>query len=1474
MATNPPFEVEDQTDEDFFDKLVDDDDVSGGGSGGFKAAEVKAGDCADGKDSDEAKLFANLSLSEGGKRNDNSETKGEFGDGSATEQDCSAKENEQVTGGGNRLLVSSDSFSFGDVVIPKDTRASANISDDVEGWEWGVQGEGQLDGEANCLNSFSFDNGAIADARVTDSELKSDLKSGDVDGSATSAVKEVQWSSFAESASHGINGFGSYSDFFTDLREGDVANFDDESKVTSNNGVSNASTSEGSYSYLEYLGEFTSAVDQNLNEQHLKSSQYWENLYPGWKYDPNSGQWYQLTGYDAMTNMQHNIDAAIGNSQGSDNAAVGNLQGSDNAAVGNLQGSFDANANSYWAISDGKSSQVSYLHQSAQFAVGTVSQTEEVTNWNQVSQGNSEYPAHMIFDPQYPGWYYDTIAQEWRSLEAYHSTAQLTFQSHNQQSQNSFTSAATYSHGHDNSSSHYGSLGHSSQGLQPNLSGSLTDNSQQAANTWESKVLHGSNAVPHSGGDEPWENSFGSNSYSNNHVVQQKPLSSTGILTSYEKSSQGFDNSSWDSSLSTFVPNGSSFQKFGLPQKVEPKGPLQYSADYYGGQKPDSVSQQLLPNGHHSYAPDTGRSSAGRPPHALVTFGFGGKLIVMKDNANFGNSLHDNKDAGGHPISVINLIEVVKEKAAPLGIGTGTCNYFNALCHQSFPGPLVGGNVGNKELNKWIDESISKCESPYADYSNSDVLKLLLSLLKIAFQHYGKLRTLGADTALRESDLPETAVANLFASAKKRARNFGQYNASGRCLINLPSEAQIQKTAYEVQDLLVSGRKKEALQRAEEGQLWEFALILARELDEQFYTDTVKKMALSQLVAGTPLRTLCLLIAKKPEAVFSINTMGGVGLPGSVHMTPQPSQFVGHSMLDNWEENLAVITANRTDNDHLVITHLGDSLWKERNDITAAHICYLAAEADFKPYSDSARLCLIGGDHWNFPRTYASPEAIQRTELYEYSKVLGNSQFVLVPFQPYKLVYANMLAEVGKVSDSLRYCQALHKTLKTGRSPEADTLKQLVVSLEERIRTHQQGGYGVNLAPAKIVGKLLNFFDSTAHRVVGGLPPSAPSATQSSTHGYEQHNQMVGPKVSSSQSTMAMSSLMPSASLEPISQWTVDSNRMTVHNRSVSEPVIGSTPTQDHVDSSNDKSSSNLESKSPVSAGSSRFSRFNFGAQLLQKTVGLVLKPRQGRQAKLGEANKFYYDEKLKRWVEEGAEPPAEEAAPPPPPTTAAFQNSSSDNLKNAFNEAQPVTDSSPESRSSSTSGSDVRFPAVPPSSNQFSARGMAGVRSRYVDTFNKGGGSPANLFQTPSVLSAKPASAGSAKFFIPTVPPSNELVSDSVTGSMEETFESKENPSVAPSSSSATMYRFPSADSIPNQGMMDSVNGPLPPFSRRTASWSGHTDTFSPPEMAKVTPSVKTLGMSPLSYVPTPSSDNLQIGGGNLSDDLHEVEL
>lgn len=94
-----------------------------------------------------------------------------------------------------------------------------------------------------------------------------------------------------------------------------------------------------------------------------------------------------------------------------------------------------------------------------------------------------------------------------------------------------------------------------------------------------------------------------------------------------------------------------------------------------------------------------------------------------------------------------------------------------------------------------------------------------------------------------------------------------------------------------------------------------------------------------------------------------------------------------------------------------------------------------------------------------------------------------------------------------------------------------------------------------------------------------------------------------------------------------------------------------------------------------------------------RKLVGFLL------QAKLGEANKFYYDEKLKKWVEEGVEAAPEAALPPPPPTTSSFMGSSSQD-------------------ESQTPPSATLKPGIPPmipsGGNQFSNRRQAGVRSRY----------------------------------------------------------------------------------------------------------------------------------------------------------------
>ena len=93
-------------------------------------------------------------------------------------------------------------------------------------------------------------------------------------------------------------------------------------------------------------------------------------------------------------------------------------------------------------------------------------------------------------------------------------------------------------------------------------------------------------------------------------------------------------------------------------------------------------------------------------------------------------------------MSVLNLSEVVIDKVDPSSITNGSAlSYFHALCRQPVPGPLVGGSAASKDVNKWLDDMTGVYESSQTEFQGGDVQKVLISLLKILCQHYGKLRS-------------------------------------------------------------------------------------------------------------------------------------------------------------------------------------------------------------------------------------------------------------------------------------------------------------------------------------------------------------------------------------------------------------------------------------------------------------------------------------------------------------------------------------------------------------------------------------------------------------------------------------------------------------------------------------------------------------------------------------------------------------
>ncbi len=195
----------------------------------------------------------------------------------------------------------------------------------------------------------------------------------------------------------------------------------------------------------------------------------------------------------------------------------------------------------------------------------------------------------------------------------------------------------------------------------------------------------------------------------------------------------------------------SSAQTFSYPQQPWGSGNAQHQ---YG---PRSSQSSSPPRSQYEAL----QTSVGRPPHSLATFGFGGKLVTMKlkDPVTLHTSNGDQvlpQHLFFEPIQ--SSIWVIARNLTRFGVMYGgqaivsgqawtpgpvqvqALNVYTGIANN-WTGPLMGGGTSTKELYAWIDDCISSC-------SPQDSMRLLWGLLKIACQHYGKLRSLTVSSGI------------------------------------------------------------------------------------------------------------------------------------------------------------------------------------------------------------------------------------------------------------------------------------------------------------------------------------------------------------------------------------------------------------------------------------------------------------------------------------------------------------------------------------------------------------------------------------------------------------------------------------------------------------------------------------------------------------------------------------------------------
>jgi hypothetical protein len=270
-----------------------------------------------------------------------------------------------------------------------------------------------------------------------------------------------------------------------------------------------------------------------------------------------------------------------------------------------------------------------------------------------------------------------------------------------------------------------------------------------------------------------------------------------------------------------------------------------------------------------------------------------------------------------------------------------------------------------------------------------------------------------------------------------------------------------------IQSLLLRGERREAVEVAISCREFATALLVASMCDAETYKRAAQEYAEKAFVAESPMHTVAMLFSGSLQAP-----------PASASRTQSDHWGVDPVELKmTWKQHLAAIISNRTVGWDRIVLSLGDRL-NEIGDFRGAHFCYMICGCPISnPITQGTRIALLGCDHnERLNLALMTDEAViayERTEAYEWAKRRGNKNAAIQSFQPFKLIYAMLLADFGLgdnarlVAQSIRQCIDIPpaKIKKSTRSTmsqlfeDRETLAYALSELEFRLECRKNPAY-------------------------------------------------------------------------------------------------------------------------------------------------------------------------------------------------------------------------------------------------------------------------------------------------------------------------------------------------------------------------------------------------------------------------------
>ncbi|KAI4871367.1 hypothetical protein NFI96_001436 [Prochilodus magdalenae] len=162
---------------------------------------------------------------------------------------------------------------------------------------------------------------------------------------------------------------------------------------------------------------------------------------------------------------------------------------------------------------------------------------------------------------------------------------------------------------------------------------------------------------------------------------------------------------------------------------------------------------------------------------------------------------------------------------------------------------------------------------------------------------------------------------------------------------------------------------------------------------------------------------------------------------------------------DDWHRRLVSLLSSSRDSDdqqRTAVIAMGDTL-ASAGLINPAHICYTVALVQLSSFRGPTSLVLVGSDDRHPFSEFATSEALERTEVYEYVLSLF-SGFGQPDFQVFKLIRAGHLADAGRFDEATKYCESITRAVSSFPSSSSSittTLLSRLIEVRKLIHTYE-----------------------------------------------------------------------------------------------------------------------------------------------------------------------------------------------------------------------------------------------------------------------------------------------------------------------------------------------------------------------------------------------------------------------------------